>query len=101
MNKDEIPEWVLALNSEDLEFVKNFIISSGSLKEIAKNYGVSYPTVRIRIDRVIQKIEMNVNLEKEPLISYVKQLAIENRINIEDAKSIIEKYKSERMSNNE
>ncbi|ANU28277.1 DUF2089 family protein [Planococcus versutus] len=101
MNKDEIPAWVLALNSEDLEFVKNFIISSGSLKEIAKNYGVSYPTVRIRIDRVIQKIEMNVNLEKEPLISYVKQLAIENRINIEDAKSIIEKYKSERMSNNE
>lgn len=101
MNKDEIPAWVLALNNEDLEFVKNFILSSGSLKEIAKSYGVSYPTVRIRIDRVIQKIEMNVDLEKEPLISYVKQLAIENKITIEDAKNIIEKYKSERMDTNE
>lgn len=101
MNKDEIPAWVLALNNEDLEFVKKFILSSGSLKEVAKSYGVSYPTVRIRIDRVIQKIEMNVDLEKEPLISYVKQLAIENRISIEDAKNIIEKYKSERMDTNE
>ncbi|RDW16167.1 DUF2089 family protein [Oceanobacillus chungangensis] len=101
MNKDEIPAWILSLDNEDIEFIRKFVLSSGSLKQIAKGYGVSYPTVRIRLDRIIQKIEMNVDLEKEPLISYVKQLAIENRINLDDAKNIIEKYKSERMNNNE
>ena len=98
MNKEDIPSWVMALEKEDLEFIRKFVQSSGSLKEIAKGYGVSYPTVRIRLDRVIQKIELNVELENEPLISYVKQLAIENRISIEDAKNIIDKYKSERMN---
>jgi len=96
MNKDEVPAWILSLNLEDVEFIKKFIISSGSLKEVAKDYKVSYPTVRIRVDRIIQKIEMNTQLENEPLISYIKQLAIEERISVDDAKKLINKYKLER-----
>ncbi len=96
MNKDEVPAWILSLNLEDVEFIKKFIISSGSLKEVAKDYKVSYPTVRIRVDRIIQKIEMNTQLENEPLISYIKQLAIEDRISVDDAKKLIDKYKFER-----
>ena len=45
-----IPEWLLNLDSEDFAFIKRFILSSGSLKEVAKEYGVSYPTVRLRLD---------------------------------------------------
>ncbi|WP_214858965.1 DUF2089 family protein [Exiguobacterium sp. s191] len=96
MNKEEVPAWILSLNLEDVEFIKKFIISSGSLKEVAKDYKVSYPTVRIRVDRIIQKIELNTQLENEPLISYIKQLAIEDRISVDDAKSLIDKYKLER-----
>lgn len=73
-----------------MEFVKKFIVSSGSLKELAKHYDVSYPTVRIRVDRIIQKIEVNEKIENEPFITYIKQMAIEDRITIEDAKKIIE-----------
>lgn len=48
MKIDEIPQWILALETEDAAFLKNFVLKSGSLKEIARLYEVSYPTVRGR-----------------------------------------------------
>ena len=39
-------------------FVKRFILSSGSLKDLAQAYGISYPTVRLRLDRLIAKIQV-------------------------------------------
>lgn len=50
--------WIDLLEEEDLAFVRRFIVASGSLKELARVYGVSYPTVRLRLDRLIQKIEV-------------------------------------------
>ena len=35
----------------------NFIKTSGNLKEMAKLYGVSYPTVRNRLDAVINRVQ--------------------------------------------
>ena len=55
MEIDKIPQWILALEQEDVTFLKNFVLKSGSLKEIAKLYEVSYPTVRLRLDKLIQK----------------------------------------------
>jgi hypothetical protein len=46
------------LEDEDLVFVKRFILFSGSLKELADAYGVSYPTLRLRLDRLIEKIKI-------------------------------------------
>ena len=51
MELDKIPQWMLALEEEDAAFLKNFLMKSGSLKDIAKLYGVSYPTVRWRLSR--------------------------------------------------
>ena len=48
-----LPAWMSELDTEDLEFTKKFLLSSGSLKEVAALYGVSYPTVRLRLDRLI------------------------------------------------
>jgi hypothetical protein len=50
------PEWLAAMDPEDLHFLKRFLLSSGSLKAIAEEYGVSYPTVRSRLDRLIAKV---------------------------------------------
>lgn len=50
--------WLELLDVEDVAFVRRFIMASGSLKELARVYGVSYPTVRLRLDRLIQKIEV-------------------------------------------
>lgn len=96
MDIDKIPQWVLALEQEDVTFLKNFILKSGSLKEIAKLYKVSYPTVRLRLDRLIQKIQMNDHQEEEPFQTFIKGLAVDSRIDLETAKIIIEKYKKEK-----
>ena len=50
--------WVDYLGEEDLAFVKRFILASGSLKALAQSYDISYPTVRLRLDRLIEKIKI-------------------------------------------
>jgi hypothetical protein len=56
----DVPDkrWIDYLEEEDLAFVKRFILLSGSLKDLASAYDVSYPTLRLRLDRLIQKIQM-------------------------------------------
>ncbi|MCI8910115.1 MAG: DUF2089 domain-containing protein [Oscillibacter sp.] len=96
MEIDKIPAWIFALEQEDAAFLKNFVLKSGSLKEIARLYEVSYPTVRLRLDKLIQKIELNDQKEEEPFPAFIKGLAVDARIDLETAKMIIEKYKREK-----
>ena len=63
MKVDRGSSWVDHLNDEDLSFLKRFLLASGSLKSLAELYGISYPTVRLRLDRLIQKVEIVDNLE--------------------------------------
>jgi hypothetical protein len=51
------PPWLDVLDSDDLQFLKRFLFVSGSLKDLAENYSVSYPTVRQRLDRLIAKAQ--------------------------------------------
>ncbi|HCW14441.1 MAG TPA: hypothetical protein DGU38_03730, partial [Parabacteroides merdae] len=44
------------LTDKEHQFVIDFIKSSGSLKDMAKNMGVSYPTVRNVLDDLIDKL---------------------------------------------
>lgn len=96
MDIKDVPNWILSLDEQDMEFIKKFVANSGSLKEIAKVYDVSYPTVRIKLDRLIQKIKLNDAMDNEEFIQFIKKLSIDDRINLEEAKLIIEKYKKER-----
>src|SRR5262245_7975968 len=54
----ENDRWTHLLEEEDLAFLKRFVLASGSLKELAEVYGISYPTVRLRLDRLIAKIKI-------------------------------------------
>ena len=55
--KRRLPLPVLAkLTDKEQQFVIDFIKSSGSLKDMAKNMGVSYPTVRNVLDDLIDKL---------------------------------------------
>lgn len=49
--------WIKDLGEEDLAFIIRFILSSGSLKDMATQYNVTYPTIRLRLDRLIAKVE--------------------------------------------
>jgi hypothetical protein len=47
---------LLRLSPDDQAFVEAFVSESGSLKAMAKRLGVSYPTVRNRLDDVISRL---------------------------------------------
>ena len=53
----EFPE-LLRLDRDDLDFVLAFVRSSGSLKEMGKLLGQSYPTVRNRLNEIIEKLSV-------------------------------------------
>ena len=88
-----IPMWMADLEDEDLAFIKKFILSSGSLKEVASLYGVSYPTVRLRLDRLIQKIRLTETAEADPYVSLVKRLAVDDKLDFDTAKILITEYR--------
>lgn len=58
MTEPQNQRWVDFLEEEDLAFMKRFVLLSGSLKDLAEAYQVSYPTLRLRLDRLIQKIKL-------------------------------------------
>ena len=63
------------LSDEDLELVMELVLQSGSLKDLASAYGVSYPTIRIRLDRVIQRLtEARAGRRPDPLSEMLARL---------------------------
>ncbi|KAB8288316.1 hypothetical protein DSM100688_0883 [Bifidobacterium ramosum] len=95
MTGPTIPPWMTNLNDEDLTFIKRFLLASGSMKEVAAEYGVSYPTVRLRLDRLIQKIQLGEQLENEPYIALIKRLAVDDRLDFGTAKILITEYRKQ------
>lgn len=96
---EKLPEWMISLDEEDITFIKRFLLASGSLKEIAKEYGVSYPTVRLRLDRLIQKIQLNDERIEEPYIALIKRLALNDKIDFDTAKYLITEYRKNQGGN--
>lgn len=47
---------LMRLSDEDQQFVRDFVLRRGSLKEMASHMGLSYPTVRNRLDEVIAQL---------------------------------------------
>ena len=88
-----IPEWIVNLDDEDVSFIKRFLLASGSLKEMARQYEVTYPTVRLRLDKLIQKIKISDDTESEPYIALIKRLAINDKLYFDTAKILISEYK--------
>lgn len=96
MSLESIPEWMADLDDEDVSFIRNFLLASGSLKEVARVYDVTYPTVRLRLDRLIQKIQMNEEKAKDPYILTIKKLALDEKIDFDTAKILINEYRKTR-----
>lgn len=89
---DKIPVWLQKLESEDYEFIRKFIMFSGSLKEMSKEYQVSYPTMRLRLDKLIKKVEM-FSQDNNSYIQLIKKLALEDKIDFNTAKLLIDEYR--------
>lgn len=53
-----------ALPREDQDLIVQLVLQSGSLKDLAASYEVSYPTIRNRLDRVIERLRVIVQSRK-------------------------------------
>ena len=93
MSIEMVPEWMAELEEEDVVFLKKFVLASGSLKEVAAQYGVTYPTVRLRLDRLIQKIRPGEEVAADPYIATIKRLVLNEKLDFDTAKVLIGAYK--------
>ena len=82
-----------------MSFIKKFVLASGSLKEVAGIYGVTYPTVRLRLDRLKQKIRLGEQADEEPYIALNMRLAVKDKLDFDTAKLLIIEYKKLRKGN--
>lgn len=88
-------DWFVNLEREDHEFVKQLVIASGSLKQLAKIYQVSYPTVRMRLNTIIQKINFIEDNGANTFETKVMKLVIDEKLSLEVAKQIITDFREE------
>lgn len=88
--------WIEGMSDEDLMFAKRFVLASGSLKDLARAYGISYPTVRLRLDRLIQKIE--VLDDHRPASSFERRLRVlyaDGRLDLDTLKTLLAAHERE------
>ncbi len=94
MEITNIPVWMKNLDEEDLAFIRKFVLASGSMKEMAEQYRVTYPTVRLHLDRLIQKIEIGEKTGEDPYFTLIKNLALINEISFDAAKQLVGEYRN-------
>jgi len=91
-----LPNWLTFLSDEDLAFIRRFLLASGSLKEVAAGYGISYPTVRLRLDRLIAKITVAESSEVQSEFERVlRSQHAEGKIDAETLKALLAAYRRE------
>ena len=48
---------LFGLDPSELQFIVDFVRTSGSLKKMAKIEGISYPTLRTKLNELIEKLD--------------------------------------------
>ncbi len=57
MSKHPAKQIFEQLSDAELDLLLRLVLASGSLKQLASQYGVSYPTIRSRLDRLIARVQ--------------------------------------------
>jgi hypothetical protein len=90
-----LPAWLAALDEDDLQFLKRLLLASGSLKDLAEIYGVSYPTVRNRLDRLIAKVKTaDDDKLTDPFERRLKLLVADGQLSANLAKELLTSHRS-------
>jgi len=88
--------WVDVLSEEDLAFLKRFLLASGTLKDLASQYGISYPTVRLRLDRLIGKVKLlDEQTTAGPFERRLRSLYADGRLDDRTFAELLETYHEE------
>jgi len=80
------------LTEEDQMFVAAFVRCHGSIKEMESFFGVSYPTIKSRLNRIGQQldfVEINPPVKKEDVLSKLEK----GEISVDDAEKMLKEGK--------
>ena len=88
--------WIEYLSDEDLAFLKRFLLASGTLKDLAAQYGISYPTVRLRLDRLIDKVKaIDAETDAGHFETALRSVHAEGRIDVATFQELLNAYQQE------
>jgi len=91
-----LPAWLAGMSEEDFGFIRRFLLASGSLKQMAEEYGISYPTVRLRLDRLIEKIKLyEKHTKKDPFETLLRSAHIDGKIDLPTLTTFLTAYRKE------
>ena len=94
--------WTKGLSVEDMAFLRRFLLASGSLKKLAEVYGISYPTVRLRLDRLIEKVRLlDEGHDLGPFRTQLRILRLEGKIDGPAYEALLAAYRQERGTRDE
>ena len=82
-----------ALSAEQLEFLETFIRARGNFKDVERELGISYPTVRSRLDAVIRALGFPSQAEPDRGVERRKEILrelAEGKIAPDDAAALLE-----------
>lgn len=86
---------LLALPDEDRDLILELVLQSGSLKGLAEAYGVSYPTIRARLDRVIERLRGAINgAPPDPMNELLARLVEQGQLSFTAARAVRDLHRS-------
>ncbi|RJO73623.1 DUF2089 domain-containing protein [Nocardia panacis] len=84
------PPPLARLSVEDQVFVAAFVRSHGSIKEMERMFGVSYPTIKSRLNRISELFDF-VDTDPEPTGSDVVDRLQRGEISVQEALAELER----------
>ena len=85
-------ERLLALTPEQRSFVLSFLRTRGTIREMETELGISYPTVRARLDQILAALGLEANPSKEkPARKEVLEMLAQGEITQEQALDMLKK----------
>lgn len=82
------PPRLARLSRSSRELVELLVLSSGSLKGVARSLGVSYPTVRKRVDGLIDELEREIEADERYRREALRRVADDEESPVEAARRI-------------
>ena len=95
MGAPDLPSWVKHLDEAELQFIKRMVLASGSLKQLAGEYEVSYPTIRLRLNRVIERVRLlDSHPDDGPFEAKIRILVSNGSLELRTGKELLRLHRS-------
>jgi hypothetical protein len=93
---------LFSLTEEELDLVLQLVLASGSLKDLARAYQVSYPTIRAKVDRLIERVRQIVEgTPRDPMTQLLADLVERGEITVSAARLVRDLYRQPKAEQKE